>query len=135
MELSWGPPGGMDAPVDREPIADAESLDARLDNLEEIGREAEPFVVELADPEAGTVGIVVGRDWSAATYERADGAPPYLLSAGDPELGPDPLAFFHSGHWTELPGEAAIPIADAREALRAFLRERRVPESVRWEET
>jgi hypothetical protein len=117
MELSWGPPRGMDAPIDREPIADAESLDARLDSLE------------------GTVGIVVGRDWSAATYERADGAPPYLLSAGDPELGPDPLAFFHSGHWTELPGEAAIPIADAREALRAFLRERRVPESIRWEET
>lgn len=135
MELSWGPPGGVDpAPTEREAVADVDALDAELDRLEEIGRGAEPFVVELADPDAGTVGIIVGRDWSAATHERADGAPPYLISVGDPALGPDPLVFFHSGEWTEFPGEAAIPIATAREALRSFVRDREVPSNLTWDE-
>jgi hypothetical protein len=136
VELSWGPAGGVDpAPIEREAVADVDALDARLDRLQEIGRAAKPFVVELADAEAGTLGIVVGRDWSAATHERADGAPPYLISAGDGALGPDPLVFFHSGEWTELPGEAAITIATAREAARSFMRDREPPSNLRWEET
>jgi hypothetical protein len=136
MELSWGPAGGVDpAPIEREAIADVDALDAQLDRLQEIGGAAEPFVVELADSEAGTLGVVIGRDWSAATHERADGAPPYLISAGDAALGPDPLVCFHSGEWTELPGEAAIPIATAREAMRSFLRDREVPSNLRWQET
>ena len=106
-----------------------------LDRLQAAGEAAEPFVVQLADEDVGTLGIVVGRDWSVATHEPADGAPPYLISAGDSVLGPDPLVFFHSGEWTEFPREAAIPIATAREAARSFLRDRELPSNLRWDET
>jgi hypothetical protein len=136
VELSWGPAGGVDpAPIERVVVADVATLDAQLDRLQEIGNAAEPFVVELSDPVAGTLGIVLGRDWSAATHERADGAPPYLISSGDAALGPNPLVCFYWGEWTELPGEAAISIAAAREAMHSFLRDRRIPSNLRWVET
>jgi Immunity protein Imm1 len=136
LELVWGPPGGVTSPsLERAPIHTVEALDERLDRLDATGRGAEPFIVELIDPERGTLAIGVGRDWSVATFERADGEPPYLISQGDAGVAPEPLVFFYGGTWSEFPPEAAIPAAVAREALRSFLRRRERPDNLRWAET
>jgi hypothetical protein len=136
LELVWGPPGGAASPwVERAPVATVSALDEHLDRLDSIGRGAEPFIVELVDPDLGTLAIGLGRDLSVATFERPGGEPPYLLSVGDTGAGPEPLAFFYGGTWSEFPPEAAIPVAAAREALRIFLRRRERPDNLRWAET
>jgi hypothetical protein len=135
VELVWGPPGGVVSPtLERTGVAGVDELDQHVDRLEQLGRAGEPFIVELVDPDGGTLAIGLGRDLSVATFERADGEPPYLLSAGEGG-GSDPLVFFYAGTWTEFPPEAAIPAALAREALREFVRRGERPGNLAWAET
>lgn len=136
FELRWGPAGGSEValPPERAVITSVHELDETLDHLEELGRSGSPFLVLLVNDEVGRVGISVGDDRSHATYERADGEPPYLLSAGADTAG-DPLVFFVDGDWTELDSGAAISTADAREAMRRFFAGEVPPANLSWVET
>jgi Immunity protein Imm1 len=135
FELVWGPPGGSaDPSVSRERVDSREDLESLLARLDAAGREGEPFIAMLVHPEHGTLGIGLGSDTSIATFERADGEPPYLISQGGANGGADP-AFYFEGEWSEFPAEAAIPTADARRAMAEFLASGDRPPSLTWTET
>ncbi len=132
--LEWGPPGAGEKPLlERAAIGSQEELDAKLDELERAARKGEPLIAELVEPRAGTLGIGLGRDVSVACFNRADGEPPYLISAGDSALADHRfLVFFYAGTWSEYPPETAIHPAAARDAMREFLRTRRRPQLLSW---
>jgi Immunity protein Imm1 len=136
FELVWGPPGGSEAPsVSREPVTSAEELEQLLARLDAAGREGEPFIAMLVHPEHGQLGIGLGSDTSIATFEGADGEPPYLISSGNGAPGEDDPAFFFEGEWSEFPATAAIPLTDALQAMAEFLASGERPSNLRWVET
>lgn len=135
FELVWGPARGTASPsVERRPVESRAHLDELLAYLDAEGRAGEPFIAMLVHPRHGTLGIGLGSDRSIATFERADGEPPYLISRGDETAGPDPV-FYVEGEWSEFPAAAAIPSALARQAMGEFLERGSAPTSLAWTET
>lgn len=55
FSLVFGPAGGVDAArCERVAIASAGELERQLDRLDALGREGEPLVAELVEPDRGT---------------------------------------------------------------------------------
>ena len=135
FELVWGPAGGTEAPAtERREVASRAELEDLLERLDAAGRDGKPFIAMLVHPKHGTLGIGLGSDRSIATFERADGEPPYLISRGQGNGGPDPV-FYLEGEWSEFPADAAIPAAAARDAMVGFLETGSAPASLNWSET
>ena len=135
FELVYGPAHGAETPSEERVTVDSvEDLERRLDLLEQRGREDEPFIVELVDPEAGSLGIGVGRDRSVASFNGPDGDPPYYVSAGNGS-DEDELVFYYQGTWTEFAPESAVPAADARAAMASFFATGERPDEIAWTET
>ena len=111
---------------------------AELDHLlDELGRQAEqekPFIVELVAESGATLSIGLGQPLSVVNFVPASLDPPYLQSAGG-DSSADELAFCYQGDYSEFPPESAIPIAQARECLRLFLRTGELSNNIAWEET
>jgi hypothetical protein len=135
FELVYGPAGGVEEPsVERTAINSVDKLKPHPDRLERRGREGEPFIVELVEPTAGTLGIGVGRDDSVASFNGADGEPPYYVSAGNGD-GREELVFYYQGTWTGFGPESAIPAERARAAMASFFAGGVLPEDIAWTET
>ena len=122
FELVYGPAGGSPDPsLERTPISSAEELERELDRLEQRGLEGQPFIVELVEPTAGSLGIGLGGDQSVAAFNGADGEPPYYVSAGNGS-GQASSSSSTRGNWTEFGAESAIPTERARAAMTASFR-------------
>jgi Immunity protein Imm1 len=135
FELVYGPAGGAENPlVERTAVSSTEELERELDRLERRGREGDPFIVELVEPSAGTLGIGVGRDESVASFNRADGEPPYYVSAGNGD-GAEELVFYYQGTWSGFGPESAVPAARARAAMASFFATGELPDDIAWTET
>lgn len=121
------------APYERSKVESVERLDQLLDDLQRQGAASQPLIAELVPPGKGTLAIGLGLDDTVLSYTPASRNPPYLRTAGPNEHGSD-LVFFYYGEWTEFPREQAIPLSEAREAIRRFYREGALPSQVKWVE-
>jgi hypothetical protein len=80
-----------------------------------------PQDVQVTVEGAGTLGIVVGADWSVLNYIPAHRNPPYFVSVGQ-EQADDPVAFHVAGdHHTETLRRNTIRPEAARAAVRYFV--------------
>ena len=73
-DSSWSMAPRAAPPIPRwsgGPISSAEELERELDRLEQQGREGQPFIVELVEPNAGSLGIGLGGDQSVAASQPA----------------------------------------------------------------
>ncbi len=77
-------------------------LDALLDRIASEARPNEkPQDVQVTVEGAGTLGIVVGADWSVLNHIPSDLEPPYLVSLGR-EQSDDLVVFYVAGdHYSE----------------------------------
>jgi immunity protein Imm1 of predicted polymorphic toxin system len=81
---------------------------------------------------AAALSIGLGRDRSALNYMSSPD-PPYFTSH-DPDSDDEDgtVVFFYYGHWSEFPADAAVPIDDAREAVRSFFADGQRPSNIAW---
>jgi Immunity protein Imm1 len=100
-------------------VGSVQELDALLDRLTIEAENDRPFMVALAREDRSSLSIGLGRDESVASYVSGSWDPPYYISRGDPGRA-EPIAFHYSGEMTEFPPWSAIPVEDAREAMRHF---------------
>jgi hypothetical protein len=127
--LTWG----MDATT--ADLRTAEELDALLDDLDAEARErGRPQDIQLTVEAAGTLGLVVGANWSVLNHIPEDLDPPYLVSVGDHDR--DELLDFHvSGdHHSQTLRRNTVPTDAARAAMRHFLATGELSPDVTWEE-
>jgi hypothetical protein len=89
---------------------------------EQAARSADPFsvIVTLDNGDSLTAGF--GRPVSVLNYMNGSHTPPYYQSFSDERLWEDEIIEFEfGGELTEYPGEAAVPIEEAAEALVHFM--------------
>ena len=75
------------------------------DNVDRIAdaarRDGRPQDVQVTVENTGTLGIVVGADWSVLNHVPADLDPPYKVSVGDDQSS-EPVVFYVAGdHFSE----------------------------------
>lgn len=127
--LTWG----VDATT--TDLRTAGELDALLDDLDAEARErGRPEDIQLTVEAAGTLGIVVGADWSVLNHIPADLDPPYLVSVGDDDR--DELLDFYisDDHHSQTLRRNTVPVDAARAAMRHFLATAELLPDVTWEE-
>jgi hypothetical protein len=125
-EVTWRGDG------DPTPVATAHELDEILRPLLHERDGDLPLLAILSAPDGRWMGIGLDEP-SVATFQ--DGVdPPYFVSLGSPSLGRSPFVYSLQGHWTEFAPEAAIPLDDALQALRAFFASGEQPTNIQWTE-
>jgi hypothetical protein len=119
----------------RDEVSGANDLDARLDRIgSDALAEARPQDVQVSIEGAGTLGIVVGAEWSVLNHIPPDLDPPYRVSVGR-EDGDEPLAFYVAGdHHSEVLRRNTISPGDARAAMRHFVETGELSAQIDWEE-
>ena len=110
-------------------------LDALLDELDRRARlNGRPEDVQLMVAGPGTLGIVVGADWSVLNHVPDDLDPPYMISVGD-DTRDELVDFYVAGsHHTQTLRRNTVPVAVARDTMRHFLGTGSLSPSVSWEE-
>jgi hypothetical protein len=114
-------------------VTTAEELDAILQPLHTDVSRADALVVAITSPAGDDLTLGIGRDTTVVGWTSADGDPPHFVSRGSTEEGDD-LVFFYDGHWTDFPASRGIPVEDAFEAARLFVRTGERPTNIRWDE-
>jgi hypothetical protein len=112
-------------------VASVDELDERLDALDAEAREGDPFVAEVARPDGAVLSIGLGRDASVLNYS-ASPDPPYYTSHSPGGSGDESPVFYYYGHWSEFRPDAAVPMENAREAVRVFFRTGDRPDNIDW---
>ena len=92
-----------------------------------------PIVIELISPSGDSLGIGLGRAESLLVYVPGSLLPPYYSSVGEVQAEGE-IVFYHCGEPTEYPRRNAIPVGLARDAVRSFFTEGKLPDFVKWEE-
>jgi Immunity protein Imm1 len=113
------------------PVSTVEELDAELDRLEAETDDDRPVMAEIVRPEGPSLTIGLGRDHSVMTYIASDAGPYFTSHSGD-SAQDGTVAFYYGGHESEFIAEAAVPVADAREAARRFFADGHRPENIDW---
>lgn len=112
------------------PVGSEREMIERLDEIAADAGDAPPLV-ELYQRDGSSLAIGVGRDRSVVTYIRSVEEPDWL-SASDDEQD-EPMVFYLHGHFSEFPPDAAVPVADAVEAMRRFYATGQRPDNIRWQ--
>jgi hypothetical protein len=122
--LSW-------AEDESVPVHSVQELDERLDELDRRARDDLPLVagIERADGKALSIGL--GRDRSVLNY-MSSLDPPYFTSHDENADEGGTIVFYYYGHESEFPADAAVPMEDAREAVRRFFETGERPENLDW---
>ena len=94
----------------------------------------EPFLATVVLGNGDGLAIGLGDDETVLAFVAGTGDPPYYVSRGPRETDEPPLDFLYGGEWSEFPRRNAIPVALAREGMRTFVLEGRLPDFVGWEE-
>jgi hypothetical protein len=68
-----------------------------------------------------------------ASYVSGSWDPPYYISRGDPGRA-EPIVFHYSGEMTEFPPWSAIPVEDARAAMRHLFTTGELSQKIDWAE-
>jgi Immunity protein Imm1 len=113
-------------------VGSVQELDALLDRLTVEAENDRPFMVALAREDGSSLSIGLGSDESVASYVSGSYDPPYYVSRGDPDRA-EPIVF-HSGEMTEFPPWSAIPLEDARQAMRHFFETGELSPGIDWAE-
>jgi hypothetical protein len=101
---------------------------------EEARREGRPQDVQVTVESAGSLGIVVGADWSVLNHVPANVDPPYMVSVGD-DQSEEPVVFYVAGdHYSETLRRNTIRPAAARAAMRHFVATGELSPDITWEE-
>jgi hypothetical protein len=118
----------------RARISDNE-VDGMLDRLaDEARRDGMPQDVQITVESAGTLGIVVGADWSVLNHVPAHLDPPYMISVGEHQSD-EPVVFYVAGdHYSETLRRNTITPEVARTAVRHFVDTGQLSPDVTWEE-
>jgi hypothetical protein len=119
---------------DREAaVEDVAELDAILDRLTVLAGNGQPFIVELVTDDGSTMSMGLGLPQSVLSYLPGSLNPPYMESFAG--AGDEALAFYYRGELSEFSPETAIPVEQARDALRYFLKTQLLSDNVNWRET
>lgn len=105
----------------RHAFAEAEQDAARL-----------PLIVEVTLDGGDCLSIGLGREIAVLSYVGASKMPPYLSSQG--WQGGESVVFHYYGHWSEFPPSAAVPTAEAVDAVRYFCERGELSPLVNWVE-
>jgi hypothetical protein len=110
-------------------------VDELLDRLAvEARRDGMPQDVQVTVESAGTLGIVVGADWSVLKHVPAHLDPPYMVSVGEDQSN-EPVVFYVAGdHYSETLRRNTITPGAARAAVRHFVATGQLSPDVTWEE-
>jgi hypothetical protein len=114
-------------------VNSVEEMDKLLDDLTGQAKETLPFTVTLAYKDGSLLSIGVGRDETSLSYMDATFDPPYFASLGDKNRQ-EPIEFIFGGEMTELEPTSAIPVKDAREAMRDFYKTGELSPKIKWQE-
>jgi hypothetical protein len=106
-----------------------------LDRIaEEARRDGRPQDVQVTVESAGTLGIVLGAEWSVLNHVPADLDPPYMVSVGD-DQSEEPVVFYVAGdHYSETLRRNTIRPEAARVAMQHFVATGELSPDVTWEE-
>lgn len=108
----------------RGAFAEAEQDAARL-----------PLIAEVTSDDGDCLSIGLGREISVLSYVGASKMPPYFSSQGLAWVRDgEGVVFHYYGHWSEFPPSAAVPMADAVEAVRYFCEHGRLSPLMSWVE-
>jgi uncharacterized protein YdeI (YjbR/CyaY-like superfamily) len=113
-------------------VRSVRELDQVLDRLTAQARATRPFVAQLFSADGASLGMGLGRDSTIMSYIPANLDPPYFHSVGKQDG--DPLVFYFGGDWSEFPRRQALPVSEAREAMRRFFANPSLPGNIEWEE-
>jgi Immunity protein Imm1 len=119
----------------RQTRVSEDNVDRMLDRIADAARrDGRPQDVQVTVENAGTLGIVVGADWSVLNHVPADLDPPYKVSVGDDQSG-EPVVFYVAGdHYSETQRRNTIRPEAARAAMRHFVATGQLSPDVTWEE-
>ena len=119
----------------RQQSVPEEELDGLLDRISaQAQHEGRPQDVQVTVEGAGTLGIVVGADWSVLNHIPAHRNPPYMVSLGH-EQSDDPVAFYVAGdHHSEALRRNTVTPQAARAAIRHFALTGELSPDVDWDE-
>lgn len=107
-------------------------LDQALDRLTAEAKATRPFVAQLFAADGTSLAMGLGRDSTVMSYIPANLDPPYFHSVGTQDG--EALVFYFGGDWSEFPGKQALPMNEAREAMRRFFANPSLPANIEWEE-
>jgi hypothetical protein len=112
-----------------------DEVEELLDRIADEARRARrPQDVQVTVASAGTLGIVVGADWSVLNHVPMNLDPPYMVSVGD-DQGKEPDVFYVAGdHHSETLRRNTIRPEAARAAMRHFVATGQLSPAVTWEE-
>jgi hypothetical protein len=110
-----------------------DEIDGLLDRIDLEARRGDgPQDVQVTAKSGGTLGIVVGADWSVLHYVPANLDPPYMVSVGD-DQSEEPVVFYVAGdHHSETLRRNMITPDAARAAMRHFVATGALSPNVEW---
>jgi hypothetical protein len=118
----------------RKEVTGQLALDALLDQIASEARPERPQDVQVTVDGAGTLGIVLGAEWSVLNHLLPHLDPPYTVSVGR-ERGDEPVAFYVAGdHYSETPRRNTISPSAARAAMRHFVATGELSPEIQWEQ-
>ena len=119
----------------RQARVSEDEVDELLDRIaDEARRDGRPQDVQVTVESAGTLGIVVGADWSMLNHTAANLDPPYMVSVGD-DQSKEPVVFYVAGHhYSETLRRNTIRPEAARAAMRHFVATGELSPDVAWDE-
>ena len=128
VEIEWG-----HGP--RPQRVNEDQLDALLDRIDAEARRMErPEDVQVTVNDAGTLGIVLGADWSVLNHVPPHLNPPYSVTVGE-DPSSEPVAFYVAGdHYSETLRRNTISADAARAAMRHFVATGKLSPDLNWEE-
>jgi hypothetical protein len=117
----------------RQARVSEDDADELLDRIsDEARRDGRPQDVQVTVESAGTLGIVVGADWSVLNHVPADLHPPYMVSVGDDQSNEPVVFYVAADHYSETLRRNTIRPEAARAAMRHFVATGQLSPNVTW---
>jgi hypothetical protein len=131
-------------------VSTVAELDALLDQLALSFPADAPVLVDVVRANGDGLAIGIGqpilyaedddyeetdedRNLTVLSFVDAGNNPPYYNSLASQPF-PGDIAFFYHGQDSEFSGDSAIPLHEAREAIRRFVTGDGLPDNVQWQE-
>jgi hypothetical protein len=108
----------------------AEDLDSLLDELHAQG---EPVMAVVESINGYSLAIGLGRSLSVLNFVPVTGDPPSFTSLGS-HRGDETIQFNFMGSISEFPIKNAVPMEDARSAMREFVETGQLASKLEWEQ-
>lgn len=117
--------------TEKMPIESSNDFDMILVRL--LKASEEPQIVEVINKAGDSLGIGIGRPQTVLNYITASKMPPYYTSVGNIDAD-GYVAFNYGGQESEFPSKHLIPMEQARKAIKHFLENGELDNSINWVE-